>query len=389
MNAWLPRSRPQWVALLIGALAGLACVQQTLLSYLFAFLFFTGLSVGSLAVLMVHQVTGGAWGDYIRPQLLAGVRTLPLQAILVLPMLLSLRVLYPWADADVLAGDALLRAQSWYLDSRFFVARTIAYFVLWLALAALLARRSDDSNRLKPSAGLAAAGLVLYALSTLLAATDWAMSLLPHWHSSTFGMMVATGWMLAAVALAILCAMFGVKWTEAPPPLSRQPPPPRLSSRPQGPPPLHDLGNLLLMFVLVWSYLAFMQYLTIWIADQPAETAWYIPRTLTSWRWLAWFLIAFHFAVPFAVLLSRRAKHRRSWLAGVTALLLLANLADALWLIVPNFRAQGFALRWTDLFAPVGMGALWFCVYFGQLRWRRSPAAPVRMVSARVQDAHG
>jgi hypothetical protein len=390
MSAWLPRSRLQWITLLIGVFAVLACVllgrsgpQQTLLSYLFAFLFYTGLSVGSLAVLMVYQVTGGAWGDYIRPQLLAAARILPLQAILVLPMLLSLRVLYPWARADALASDSLLRAQSWYLDSTFFVARTIVYFVLWLTLVALVARRSEDPNRRATPTGLAAAGLIVYALTTLLAATDWAMSLLPHWHSSTFGMMVATGWMLAAASLAILCAMLEPKSTEA-----RSPALPRRTQPPQ-PPPLHDLGNLLLMFVLAWSYLAFMQYLTIWIADQPVETAWYLPRTLTSWRWLAWFLIAFHFAVPFAVLLSRRAKHRSSWLAGVAALLLLANLADALWLIVPNFRARGFTLRWTDLWAPLGMGALWLCVYLGQLRSTRWPDAPVRMMPLRLEEGRG
>jgi hypothetical protein len=212
------------------------------------------------------------------------------------------------------------------------------------------------------------------------------MSLLPHWHSSTFGMMVATGWMLAAAALAILCAMLAPNSAET---RLRPQTQPQVRSPQSEHPPLRDLGNMLLMFVLVWSYLAFMQYLTIWIADQPVETSWYIPRTLTSWRWLAWFLIAFHFAVPFAVLLSRRAKHRRSWLGAVAALLLLANLADAMWLIVPNFRAQGLTLRWTDLWATVGMGALWVCVYFGQLRSARWPGAPVQMMPLRPEQAHG
>ncbi len=191
----------------------------------------------------------------------------------------------------------------------------------------------------------------MYALSTLLAATDWAMSLLPHWHSSTFGLMVATGWMLSAAALAVLRVMSTSDAAEVHAPDVR-----------------HDLGNLLLMFVLAWSYLAFMQYLTIWVADQPAEIAWYIPRTLSSWRWLAGLLIALHFAVPFAVLLSRRAKHRRSWLGCIAALLLFAQLADALWLIVPTFRAQGLSLRWTDLTAVAGMGLLWTGLYRTRLR---------------------
>lgn len=371
MSAWWPHGRTQWIALLVGFLSLLACLllgfaspQQGLLSYLFAFLFFTGLSVGSLALVMVHLLTGGAWGDYLRPQLLAAARILPLQAVLVLPILFGLPVLYPWARADLLAHDSLLRSQSWYLDPTSFVIRTIVYFVLWLSLLVILGRSVSNPARADALPRIAAPGLIVYALSTLLAATDWAMSLLPHWHSSTFGMMVATGWMLAAAALAVLCAVSAGD-------------------------PMPDLGNLLLMFVLAWSYLAFMQYLTIWIADLPAETAWYIPRTLTSWRALAGFLIVFHFAVPFAVLLSRRAKQRRAWLAWIAALLLLANLADALWLIVPNFRAQGFALRWTDLFAPMGMGALWWTFYIGQLRAARMSTASMRPAPERFEGAHG
>lgn len=379
MSAWLPRSRMQWLGLSIGVFSLLICLalgraspQQALLSYLFAFLFFTGLSVGSLAVVMVHLLTGGAWGDSLRVPLLAAARVLPLQALLVLPILFGLHELYPWARADALAHDSLLRAQSWYLDPTFFVIRSVVYFALWLSLLVILGRVLADPARIKALPRIAAGGLILYALSSLLAATDWAMSLLPHWHSSTFGMMVATGWMLAAAALAVLRTV-----STADP------------SEPHSARLLPDLGNLLLMFVLAWSYLAFMQYLTIWIADLPAETAWYIPRTLTSWRWLAWFLIVFHFAVPFAVLLSRRAKQRGMWLACIAASLLLANLADALWLVVPNFRASGFALRWTDLFAALGIGALWWSCYLGRWRPARKPAAPQRVTAERFEGAHG
>ena len=307
----------------------------------------------------------------MRPQLLAAARTLPLQALLALPILLGVRTLYPWAEPQLLAHDALLRAQSWYLEPTFFVLRTIAYFVLWLALLGVLGRSLESRARAAARPGLAAAGLIGYALSTLLAASDWAMSLLPHWHSSSFGMLVATEWMLAAAALAVLRGLSAAHASALP---ARQ--------------TLPDLGNLLLMFVLAWSYLAFMQYLTIWIADQPAETSWYIPRTHTSWRWLAWFLISFHFAVPFAVLLSRRAKRRRDWLGAVAALLLVANLADALWLIAPGLREQGFALKWSDVFAVVGMGAVWLSFYFRASRGA-GMRAPPRVAHEPLGQAHG
>ncbi|MBV8742770.1 MAG: hypothetical protein JOZ12_13360 [Sinobacteraceae bacterium] len=373
------RARParEWLAavcgllLLAALLLPLGSAQQRLLSYLFAFVFFTGLSVGSLALLMAHILTGGAWGEELRPFLLAAARTVPLQALLAVPILVGLPVLYPWARADAGLHDALLRAQSWYLAPTFFVVRTIAYFALWTLFLWLIGRHRSQPSAERSLAAAAASGLIVFALSSLLAATDWLMSLLPHWHSSTFGMLVATGWMLAAAALAILYAA-GRKPIAA-----------------QSPQLLADLGNLLLVFVLAWAYLAYMQYLTIWIADLPAETSWYIPRTLTSWRAVAAFLIAFQFAVPFAMLLSRRTKRRASWLAGIAALLLIAHVADAFWLTAPTLRPSGFDARGSDLLALLGMGALWWALYSGQLHAMPSTLPGERDSIATLENAHG
>jgi hypothetical protein len=376
MTGWSPRTRESWIALAVGASALVACLwlgrfsmHQALVSYLFAFVFFTGLSAGSLALAMVPILTGGGWGDALRPQLLAAARVLPLQALLSLPLLLGVRALYPWADPHVLAGDALLRAQSWYLDQTFFTVRTIGYFSVWLLLAAALERRLDEPDRL---ARIAAPGLILYTLTVTLAAVDWIMSLSPHWHSTVFGMMIATGWILAAAALAILCATWGVP-ADAVQPQQR----------------LLDLGNLLLALLLAWSYLEFVQYLTVWIADLPAETSWYIPRTLTTWRYLAWFLIAFNFAVPFVVLLSRRAKQRRGLLMFLGSTVLIASLADCLWLVVPGLRVAGLTLRWTDLFAPLGIGGLWLCFFLGHLRIERLPERGRPTAALRMGHAGG
>lgn len=377
MSAWLPQGRAQWISALVGVAllgcltVGSAPAQERLLSYLFAFLFFTGLSIGSLALIMVHALSGGAWGDLLRHPLLAAARTLPLQALLGIPILVDLPDLYSWANPNATAHDPMLRDQGWYLEPTFFVVRTIIYFVVWIALLWMIGAAARDPGRARAFPRIASCGLIVYALTSLFAATDWAMSLLPHWHSSTFGLMVATGWMLAAAALAILCA---VRWS---------------STRVVPPDLLHDLGNLLLMFVLSWSYLAFMQYLTVWIADLPAETAWYIPRTLSSWRALAIFLIACHFGVPFAVLLSRRAKRRMLWLAGIAGLLLFANLTDAFWLVIPTFRPQGFAVWGSDLLASLGMGALWCSIYFGHLRATTWAAWSVQPAAEPVEGAHG
>ncbi|MES2403974.1 MAG: hypothetical protein V4567_06505 [Pseudomonadota bacterium] len=374
MNAWLPRTFAQWFALLIGIAALVACAllgwwgdpKQTMLSWLFAFFFFTGLSVGSLALLMTHSLTGGAWGWCIRAPLLAAARLLPLMAAAAIPVLVEMRVLYPWIAA---APTAQAQAQGWYLADTFFIVRTVVYFSVWIGWLIAFTRNMDDRVIARR---IAAPGLIAFALTSLLAATDWTISLTPHWHSSVFGMMVGTGWMLVATAFAIAA----VTW-------------PGETNEFATPEALHDLGNLMLMFVLAWSYLAFMQYLTIWIADLPDENAWYIPRTLTSWRWLAWFLIAFNFALPFAVLLMRAAKRRRSWLRAVAVMLLIANLADAFWLTVPSFRAAGFSLRWTDLCAPLGIGALWWCAYVGQLRQAQRASAVAAATADDMERSHG
>jgi hypothetical protein len=235
----------------------------------------------------------------------------------------------------------------------------------------IIARQRLTHSTARSLAPAAALGLIVFALSSLLAATDWLMSLQPHWHSSTFGMLVATGWMLAAAALATLRAV-GARSLE-----TRSP---RL---------LGDLGNLLLMFVLAWTYLAYMQYLTIWIADLPAETTWYFPRTTTSWRALAIFLIAFQFAVPFAMLLSRRAKRHATWLAAIAALLLIAHVADAFWLSVPTLRPSGFDARVSDLLAFFGMGGLWWWLYSGQLRAAQTALDAEGPLAASLENAHG
>lgn len=175
-----------------------------------------------------------------------------------------------------------------------------------------------------------------------MAAVDWVGSLVPTWHSSTLGLIVGTGQLVAAAALAVFCVT-----RVTTPPASR----------------LRDWGSLLLMLVLAWSYLVFMDYLTAWIADLPAETVWYLPRQQSSWRWLALALAIVHLALPFAVLLSRQAKQHRGWMHGVAGLLLVAQAMFAVWLVWPNFRPQGFSLNWSDLLAWIGIGGVCWALF--------------------------
>ena len=349
-------------------------------SYLFVWWFLLGIPVGSIAMLAVHNMTGGGWGDLVRPWLEAAARALPLVLVLSLPLFFVMTDLYAWMRPDVLAADDVVRGKRWYLSFGFFVIRNAVYYAVWLATAHLLRKWSfartpgaplRDRERLR---AVSAIGLLLYAATVTFAAVDWIMSLTPHWFSTTFGLLVGIGQTMTAFTFVIACAAW--QYRDAVGAQANLPSTGPIDKRwPSDLPGIfQDLGNLVLMFVMTWAYLAFTQYLIIWAEDLPHEIAWYLPRVNTSWHDVALFLIAVHFAVPFLVLLSRRAKRIPRSLGAVAALLLFAHLVDAFWLVVPPFRPHGITLAWSDVFAVAALGGLFVAVF--QRVARTQPAEP-------------
>ena len=292
-------------------------------SYLFAWLLFLGLALGGMANLMLHNLTGGAWGGAVRPAFIACARLVPLAALLGLPVLIGMRELYPIADGG------------WF-GAAFFAARSVAYLLVWSALGFFV----------RTSVALSAVGLIVYAFTMSLAATDWIASLVPQWYSTGFGLVVAIGQMLAAMALAVAYA--GLRWNSGMEPGL----PPR--------PVFHDLGNLLLMYVLTWAYLAFMQFLIVWVGNLPREIAWYVPRLQTVWVALGVILVVFHFFAPLAILLFRSAKRSAPLLGSLAAALLAVHAIDVYWLVAPSVRPAGFQVAWLDPVMLVAAVALWW-----------------------------
>jgi len=371
-----------WIVAAIGAIAfavaAYADRATAFESYLFVWWFVLDLSLGSVAMLDVHDLTGGAWGEPIRPALDAAAQLLPLVLILVVPLLFGLRELYAWARADAVAADPLLAAKRWYLDVDFFLVRNAIYFATWLVLAHLLRKWAFARDPQAPLAqrerlrAIAALGLLLYAGTVTFAGVDWIMSLSPRWFSTTFGFLVGIGQTLSAFAFAVACAAW--RWRDAVGSQAHLPSTAPESARRPGDIAgiFQDLGNLLLMFVMTWAYLAFTQYLITWAEDLPNEIAWYLPRVETSWHAVALFLVAIHFALPFLVLLSRRAKRVPRALGALAALLVFAHLVDAFWLVVPAHRPAGFMLAWTDAAAIATLGGLFAAAF---LRVARSAPA--------------
>ncbi len=342
------RARRLGTGCLVAALAGVLLLvvsarqggRSWLPSYLFVWLFVLGLSLGSLAWVAVHNLTGGDWEYEPRPFLQAALRLFPLTALLGLPLLLAPADLLPWLRApDDASGAQIIAGQHWYLNATFFYARAIIYFAIWLGLARALRRdRAPAASR----TAVSAVGFILYALTTTFAAVDWTMSLTPSWHSSGFGLLIGTGQALSAMAAAIVCA--AALGTAADGPRRQR---------------FHDLGNLTLALVMVWAYLALMQFLIIWIEDLPDEIPWFLLRSRTSWRTLTDGVVITHFVLPFLFLLSRGAKRTPAQLAAVASLVLAGCLADSFWLVVPTFRPQGFVLQLSDLGALLAIGGLW------------------------------
>lgn len=370
-NEMVPELKTVQARLLtFGAVGAAACGVGLLLnpaqfvrSLLPAYMWLLSLTLGSLALAMVHQISGGAWGVVIRRILGAATRTLPLLTVLFIPIALGLRALYPWADAAHVADDPILRWKQPYLNVPFFLLRAAIYFAIWNGLAFFLNKWSVEQDTTgdptipRKMQVLSAGGLLGYGLTITFASFDWLMSLEPHWFSTMYGVLIMGGQALSAMAFAIVV----LSW------LARRSPLRELIS----PNHFHDLGNLLLGFTMLWTYFGFSQYLIIWAANIPEETEWYIHRTGHGWQFIALFLVVFHFAVPFLVLLSRAVKRHASMLAKVAAGLLVMRFFDLFWLSAPAFAHDGaFHLHWLDVVLPISLAAIWLGLFVYQLRGR-------------------
>jgi hypothetical protein len=375
-------------ALIAGVAAGVACAvglasdpPRFFRAYLVAWVLWLGVALGSLAIEMLHHLSRGAWGLVIRRILEAASRTLPLLAVLFVPLLFGLDDLYPWARAETVAADEHLQHKAPYLNVPFFLARLAASFVIWTALAAALSRmsrRQDDTadpaleRRMQV---LSAPGLALYCLTMTFTAIDLLMSLDPNWFSAIYGVYVVGGQAVSAMAFTVVAALY----------LSRRAPMSDVFQARH----FHDHGKLLFAFTMLWAYFALSQFLIIWSGDVPEEIGFYRDRLAGGWNAVSILLVILHFAVPFVLLLSRDLKRDARKLAGVAALLLVMRWVDLHWLVSPAFDPE-FSLHWLDLAAPVAVGGIWLWRFAAELGARSLlPVHDRNLPAALEAHAHG
>jgi hypothetical protein len=376
----------QW-ALIIGVIfsvlflaGGLFNREQFFRSYLIGFLFWIGIALGSLALLMLQHLTGGGWGLVIRRVLEAATRTLPLMLLLFIPVIVGAIQIYPWLDREKMKETPeLLQKAHYYLNLNGFILRAVIFFAIWLGLSYLLTKwsgehdRSSDRNLVRRMQALSGPGMVLFVLTVTFASIDWVMSIDPKWASTIYGLLFVAAWSLSALAFTIAAIATLAKYE----PMKRV----------VAPTYFQDLGKLLLALVMLWSYFAFSQFLITWAGNLPDEISWYLPRVRGGWGAVALAVIVLHFALPFLFLLSRSLKRDPHKLVLVAVLILVMRFVDLVWMVEPNFHPQ-FQISWMDLVAPIAIGGLWLKIFTWQLSKR--PVVPLNDPELQVvlEQAH-
>jgi hypothetical protein len=360
-----------------GIIGGIYSPGDFFRSYLMGYLFWLGLTLGSMGIVMLQYLTAGAWGIMTRRALESASRTLPLCALLFIPIAAGIPRLYDWAHSDLVRNEYVLRHRHIYMNPSMFIGRAIIYFVVWGTFMYFLNKWSleqDEKGGLeKRLAKLSAPGLLIYVFTITFATIDWAESLETNWFSTIWGFLFVAREGLASFAFVIIVMAL----------LSRREP---LASRFK-PAHLHDLGKLLLVFVMLWAYFEFSQLVVVWSGNLTDEIPWYLHRFATSWGWLGVMLIVLEFIVPFLMLLSRPLKRNVIALCCVVGLIIFMRWVDLMWIVMPTYYKRGFRLTWMNFVVPASIGCLWIAVFVWQLKQR--PLLPLQAPNLERALQHG
>jgi hypothetical protein len=364
-------NRIQAFALIIGVVAAVLAVfggvtgtaNQFYQAYLVSYVDWIGLTLGSLAILMLHFVGGGRWAGTIRRILEAATKTIWLMALLFIPIIVGSEFIYIWRNPAAVAADPVLLYKSVFLNQQIFIISAIIVFAIWILLVFLLARWSrqeengDEAAR-KREARLSAGGLILYFLTVTVAAFYWIVSIMANFSSSIFGLLIAVSQALAAMAFAlvVLPRMPGFRAGE-------------VDERTIKTQLFRDLGALELTFVVLWAYLSYFQFLIIWAGNIPAETSFFLSRIQNGWLAVAVLIALVQFVLPFLALIPMRVRSNLSLLSLIGLVILVINWVQYYWFIIPQYY-PAFHLAWIDIVMPIAMGGLWVAVFIYHLKRR-------------------
>lgn len=381
------------IGLIVWAIGTYFNVEQGLRSWLLGFIFWGGLGIGGLGILLLQYLTGGAWGVVIRRTVEAASRTIPLLVVLFVPLVIGVftHTAYEWTHLP--PDDVTMIQRGAFQTPVWWTIRAAIYFAIFITIMYLLNKWSaeqDKSSNYEAAAGwlgkataFSGPTMVIYALVVTFASVDWVMSLDPHWFSTIWGLLYVAGWALSMFCFAVVILAF----------LSDKAP----MNRVLGKRHFHDIGKLMLALVMVWAYFNFSQYLIIWSGNIPEETGWYITRINNGWQYVAWSLLLLHFALPFLILLQQDFKRRPRLLASIALFILFMRLVDMFFMISPTPRIAlhgeslplAASFSWLDIAGPVAVGGIWLWYFFGQLMSR--PLVPVMdpFLENAIEHGHG
>ena len=383
----LALSRTIVPALIIGTLALLAQLAFAFIDplhatrgYLIGWYFCTGAALGAMGMVMMHHLTAGDWGWPVRRLGEAAGMTLPLLAIAYIPIAVGIKQVYPWASAATTAAEPLLRHRHFFFNTPFVVGRTAIYFAIWITLAFLLRRWSLRQDSVGGEAllvrmrRLSALGIVIYFLTMSLASMDWIASREVDWYTSTFGFVTITGQAVTGLCVLIITlaiirhvpALRGLIFDKA----------------------THDLGNLLMVCVVLWAYVSFFQFLVIYTGNTQEDLIWFHHRESAGWQWVGRGLIFLHFSIPFVLLLFQNAKRDLRILAAIAAWVLIMRMMDAIWSFVPsNLEQSPRGVHWLDFTGLIGVCGVWWSYFAWQAgRWPLAARARASVVPQPLEE---
>lgn len=315
-------------------------------AYLTSFFFFVCIALGGLFFAAINHIAGAGWSVSVRR--LAESLTSFVPAILIgsLVLLLGLKHLYPWADAERVASDALLASKSPYLNKTFLIIRFLVfggamwYFAKKIVGNSLAQDKDGNEAHTHSSVGHSVRFALIFALGFSLFSVDLLMALAPYWYSTIFGIYTFAGMFQSTMAVLILMMLYFRRKGLVSGYLTDE--------------HMHDVAKFMKGFTVFWAYIAFSQFMLIWYANIPEETEFYIMRAHGGWMFISFALLIFRFIVPFIALLPRGLKRNHNHLILVSVLILVMQYLDIYWLVYPNFNDNHVVFSFWEIFMFLG-----------------------------------
>ena len=335
-------------------------------SYLTGFVFWFGIAIGALFLVMIHHVLDASWSTVLRRQFENWLACIPWLAVLFLPLLASAffapGTLWKWTDPaydlgnvgghGTVAEDVLWFKKSGLLSTTSLVISSLVGFGLWTLFSSRLRAHSfaqdvdGNISHTYASRFWTALGLPFTALTMTLCIILWVKALDYHWYSTMYGVWFFAGSVRGALSLGMILMIWLWCRGDLKGILNNN--------------HLHSHGMLMFAFTVFWAYITFSQYFLIYMANVPEETFWYSLREINAdgssntWKWVGLFLLFGHFFAPFFALISYPVKLSKTWMPRIALFIAFVFLIDVIYNVMPSMKHKN-----GDAYSFLSSNLLW------------------------------